>query len=384
MILYQNAIGPTPDILKPAEADLLRQTSGAEVIWCGRGATALCWAYEAARRLRTVGAPAEIIMPAICCSVPANAALSVGIQPRFADCDPETGMVTVESVAACYTPSTCAVVFVHLFGQTADLEPLADWCHGKGVVLIEDAAQAQGAVLPDGQPVGSVGACCVYSFNESKILECGGGALLVQDAPLWEAVRETAQTGLLRAELSPAEAAIHEYSYRNTLNGLVGLCRQHPESIRAISEGFLHFRGLYDGLYRCSLQDPGALAQAWGQLPGILQRRKEKAEIYAERLDGGPWRLLNGWRQSGVCFRYSLLVDFPQRLVAFSDSIRRTGFHVSNLYWPVNQLVKPDDDCPRADALARAVVNLWVDDSVDAAWTGRCADALWESTDLLS
>src|ERR1035441_3469116 len=112
----------------------------------------------------------------ISCATPANASLLAGVTPRFADIDPRTGMPTLQNIQQCWTPQTCAVVFIHLFGQTADLRSLAEWCRARNVLLIEDMAQALGARLPDGTAAGSVGDLSVYSFNPTKILECGGGA----------------------------------------------------------------------------------------------------------------------------------------------------------------------------------------------------------------
>jgi dTDP-4-amino-4,6-dideoxygalactose transaminase len=132
----------TDQILQSVEADLLRQTGGVAVQWYGRAATALYRAYQIARRLAGNAQHAEVILPSISCATPANTALLSGITPRFADIDPATGMPALESIEQRWTPRTCAVVFIHLFGQTADLGPLAEWCRAKNIVLIEDLAQA--------------------------------------------------------------------------------------------------------------------------------------------------------------------------------------------------------------------------------------------------
>jgi hypothetical protein len=68
-------------------------------------------------------------------------------------------------------------------------------------------------------------------------------------------------------------------------------------------------------------------------------------------------------------------VNFPDRLVPFSEAVRRDGFHVSNLYWPVNDFFRPTDVCPNADLFARRIVNLWVDNTVDPDWVERCANS---------
>jgi hypothetical protein len=62
--------------------------------------------------------------------------------------------------------------------------------------------------------------------------------------------------------------------------------------------------------------------------------------------------------------------------VEFSEAVRRDGFHVSNLYWPVNDFFNPRDVCPNADQFARRIVNLWVDKTVNTQWVERCAESV--------
>ena len=124
------------------------------------------------------------------------------------------------------------------------------------------------------------------------------------------------------------------------------------------------------------MKDPEALAAAWPQLEQKSRHRYQNARQYDEVLAGGPWELIRQWQQSGVCWRYSLLVDFPEKLVDFSEAVRRDGFHVSNLYWPVNDFFRPGDRCPNASQFARGVVNLWVDGSVDETWVRKCAESV--------
>jgi dTDP-4-amino-4,6-dideoxygalactose transaminase len=376
MIVHTNRISPTPESLHPVETDLLQKVGGSAVVWCGRAATALYWAYRLAQSSDAEIGPGEVIVPAISCATPANVALLAGLTPRFADVNPETGLISLERAQARWTPRTRAVVFIHLFGQTADLRPLADWCRNKNIVLIEDVAQALGARLPDGRFAGSGGDVSVYSFNKTKILECGGGALLLNSRKLSQRFEEVLHGYPLPPELDAETSAALAQSYRNLHHALVALFRLRASD--GLSNLFLGVRPTYQSLFLRSMKEPAALSRAWQGLPALLERRYRKAEVYAKKLLGGPWQLLNAWRESGVCWRYSLLLNFADPLAAFSESVRRDGFHVSNLYWPVNQFFCPDDVCPSADAFARRVLNLWVDDSVDADWVQQCGDSLWK------
>jgi len=373
VIVTTSGLDATPPVLRPIEASLLDAVGGGELLWCGRGATALYWAYRAVAAAKPAPEPAEVILPTMACTTPADAALLAGLRPRFADADPATGLVALPAIAARWTPQTRAVVFVHLYGQTAALGPLREWCHARGVALIEDAAQALGARLPDGSPVGSVGDLCIYSFTRTKILESGGGALLARASAYREALAAALRGPAPPLQLEDDDLALLALSQRNLHHALVALRRLR--AIPAPAPLLSALRASYDRLYLRGMRDPAALAAAWGGLPAALAQRRRAAEEYAERLQGGPWRILDGWRASGVCWRFSLLLDSPEPLVAFSDALRQDGFHVSNLYWPVHEFFAPDDDCPAAEAFARRIVNLWVDPGVSLDWVRRCADS---------
>lgn len=372
----------TNEVLQTVEADLLRETRGVAVEWYGRAATALYRAYTVARKLVPSDQSAEVVLPSISCATPANTALLAGLTPRFADVDPTTGMPTLEHIQARWTPRTAAVVFIHLFGQTADLRALAEWCQAKNILLVEDLAQALGARLPDGSAAGSVGDLVVYSFNPTKILECGGGALLIRSPKLLPLCVDLAESDPLPPEIDESHAKTLALSYRNLHHSLVALLR--TRSVDEVSGAFLKLQPAFRALYLHPMKDPAALTAAWKRLPQILDHRSNNATQYDETLSPGNWQRLSQWKQSGICWRYSLLVNFPDKLVDFSDAVRRDGFHVSNLYWPVNDFFRPDDHCSNADQFARRIVNLWVDQSVDRQWVRKCAESLLRNADRFS
>lgn len=373
MILQKERLLPTPPELWPAEDELRAALNGSSVFWCGRAATALLWAYEIARLVGDSVDIPEAIVPAISCLTPANAASLAGYRVRFADVDPQTGLVTLDTVRERWTPATRAVVFVDLFGQTADLNPLAAWCRENNLLLIEDVAQAQGARLPGGLPAGSGGEVAVFSFNPTKILECGGGALVARSARVREAL-DCSPISLPVSEIDSQSAVLLSESAGKLHRALVALRR--IEAAPNIAAAYLRLQAAYCGLYLRSLHRPVKLASAWASLPRLIEARARRAEVYASRLSGGPWRLLDGWRSSGVCWRYSLLVDFPEHLMSLSEAVRRDGFHVSNLYWPVNEFINPLDHCPHAEYFARRIVNLWTEEAVSVDWVEKCCSSV--------
>ncbi len=82
-----------------------------------------------------------------------------------------------------------AVILVHLYGQSADIDPISDLCAEHNIPLIEDAAEALGATYK-GKTPGTIGLCGIYSFNGNKIITTSGGGMLVSnDAQLVEKAR---------------------------------------------------------------------------------------------------------------------------------------------------------------------------------------------------
>ena len=108
-----------------------------------------------------------------------------GATPVFVDIDPITYNIDPAAAAAAITPRTRAIIPVHLYGQSADLDPLLDIAQRAGVPVIEDAAQAIGAAYK-GRMVGGFGRVGCFSFFPSKNLGAfgDGGLVTTGDATL--------------------------------------------------------------------------------------------------------------------------------------------------------------------------------------------------------
>ena len=102
-------------------------------------------ALHLALRALRIGLGDEVIVPANTFVATVEAILLAGAEPRFADVDPQTLLMTPATMAAAWTPRCRAVAVVHLFGQMAEMGPLASAASQLGLVIVEDAAQAQGA-----------------------------------------------------------------------------------------------------------------------------------------------------------------------------------------------------------------------------------------------
>jgi dTDP-4-amino-4,6-dideoxygalactose transaminase len=130
-----------------------------------------------------IGSGDEVVTSTYSFFATAGSIVRVGARPVLVDVDPVTFNVDPDRMAAAITPRTRAVMPVHLFGLSADLEPVVSAARRAGVPVIEDAAQAIGATY-HGRPVGAIGDIGCFSFFPSKNLGAFGDAgLLTTEDP---------------------------------------------------------------------------------------------------------------------------------------------------------------------------------------------------------
>ena len=137
----------------------------------------------------------EVICPTLTFSATINPVLYERAKPVFIDCEAQSWNMAPALLAEAVEDRIKrgrrpkAVVLVHIYGQSADIAPIAATCARHGLPLIEDAAEALGATY-GGKAPGSFGLCGVHSFNGNKIITASGGGMLVSnDAQLIEKAR---------------------------------------------------------------------------------------------------------------------------------------------------------------------------------------------------
>ena len=137
-----------------------------------------------------VGPGDEVITPPMTFMATAEAITYAGAKPVFVDIDPKTYTIDVTKIEAAITPRTKAILPVHLFGQSADMDPILALAKKHKLVVIEDAAQAQGT-LYKGRKAGSIGQAGSFSFYPGKNLGAWGeaGAVTTSDPALRDALQ---------------------------------------------------------------------------------------------------------------------------------------------------------------------------------------------------
>jgi dTDP-4-amino-4,6-dideoxygalactose transaminase len=115
----------------------------------------------------------------------AEAVSMCGARPAFVDIDHQTYNMSPDLLAKAITPRTKAVIPVHLFGQTADMDPILEIAKAHRLFVVEDACQAHGAEYK-GKPAGCIGDVACFSFYPGKNLGAYGeaGAVVTNNAEL--------------------------------------------------------------------------------------------------------------------------------------------------------------------------------------------------------
>jgi len=285
----------------------------------GNGTDALELALEAAG----VGDGDEVILPANTFAATAEAVTRVGAQPVLVDCTDDY-LISVEGVADALTSRTRVVAAVHLYGQAAPVEVLRDVV-GEDVLILEDAAQSQGA-RRNGMRAGGLGNITGTSFYPGKNLGAFGdaGAVLTDDAALFDTVRKLRNHG---------GAAKYEHS-------LVGR------------------NSRLDGIQGAVLSAKLAHLDEWNQL------RRDAADRYAELLGRDERVQLPLVAEGNEHVFHLYVVRVPERdrvLAELADAGIGAGIHYPapvHLLPAFGFLGRGSGSLPRAEQHAREIVSL--------------------------
>ena len=204
-------------ILGPEVAAFEKEFAGycgaAEAVGVNSGTSALHLALLAAG----IGPGDEVITTPFTFVASAATIVYTGARPVFVDIDPASFNIDVTRIEAAMTPRTRAIMPVHLFGQTADMDPIMDIARRHGLVVIEDAAQAHGAEYK-GRRAGSIGEMGCFSFYPGKNLgACGeGGAVTTNNTEYAHKIRMLRDWGTERKYVHELKG----YNYR--MEGMQG------------------------------------------------------------------------------------------------------------------------------------------------------------------
>jgi perosamine synthetase len=171
-------------------------------------------ALDVAVELSGVGPGDEVILPSFTIISCVTQVVRAGATPVFVDSEPVTWNADIPKLLERIGPRTRAIILPHLYGLPADIGPVEEVAQERGIVLIEDAAEAHGQSVA-GRPCGSFGAMSMLSFYPNKLITTGeGGMLLTDSEELAERARRLRNLGF-----RPERRFVHEelgWNYRMT------------------------------------------------------------------------------------------------------------------------------------------------------------------------
>jgi dTDP-4-amino-4,6-dideoxygalactose transaminase len=215
-------------------------------------------ALHLALKLVGVGVGDEVFCSSLTFSASANPIAYLGAKPVFIDSDRTSWNMDPDLLVAALAQKAKlgklpkAVILVHLYGQSADIDPILKACEQYGVPMIEDAAEALGA-LYKGKSPGTFGKIGIFSFNGNKIITTSGGGMLVSEDP---AITSKARFLATQARDSAPHYQHSEIGYNYRLsNVLAGIGRGQLMVLKDRVNSRRHNCEVYE--------------QALGQIPGI-------------------------------------------------------------------------------------------------------------------
>ena len=171
----------------------------------------------------------EVIIPSFTWVSTGNVVLMNNLVPKFADIEPDTFNISIESIKSLITEKTVAIIAVHFAGLPCDLEALDAICKENNLLLIEDSAECIGGSW-NGTIAGSVGMGCFSFYPTKNITTCEGGMLVFSDSALEAKVRALSAHGISKSALD--REVIRDAWYRHA--DIVGKNYRMPNPLAAL------------------------------------------------------------------------------------------------------------------------------------------------------
>lgn len=281
----------------------------------------------------------EIIVPSLTFIATSNAVKYCGATAVFADCDPETWCISVESIERMITPRTVGILPVHLYGHPADMKAIRDLADLHGLWVVEDAAEAFGADV-EGRRVGAWGEAATFSFFGNKIITTGeGGMVTTCDDRLADKMR------LLRGQGFDANKRywhnVIGYNYRMTnVAAAIGVAQME----------------------RCE---------------ALLAHRRRIAKRYSWKLAGLPGCTLpiEQPEMTHAWWMFTMLLDRPEHREPVTKALAADGIETRPVFYPVHEMppyrdAPADGGCPVTTSVSYRGISLpsssyLTDDDVD-------------------
>lgn len=251
-----------------------------------------------------IGKGDEVIIPSLTFVATANSVTYAGAKVVLADVSEETWTLDLDKLESLITPRTRAIIAVHLYGHPCDMDRLLEIARGKGIKVIEDAAEAHGSKYK-GETVGALGHAGCFSFYGNKVVTTGEGGMVVTNN-----AEVDARVRFLRDHsMDPKRRYYHPevgYNYRMTnMQAAVGRAQMK-------------------------------------RIAGIIAAKRRVAKMYSERLHEIEGIVLppeKPWAKS-VYWLYTIVLDHSFGLASteLADKLKLDGIETRRVFVPMHLL----------------------------------------------
>lgn len=275
-------------------------------IMVNSGTSALQIALAALKEINGWDDGDGVICPALTFVATSNMIIDQKLTPQWVDVDPQTYTIDPHAIEDAITPTTKAIMVVHLFGLPCDMSPIIEIAKDYGLKVIEDSCESMG-VRYEGKPVGSFGDVACFSTYAAHIISTGVGGLAITDDPqIYEVMRSFANHGRNPAFMGFADSkAVNPEKYQDSQN--------HGDII----EKRFRFDRLGYSHRATQLEAALGLGQL-ERLDDIIQARKRNAAMLTANLRVTPFMQLPTVPRD----REHAFMMYP---IVLDDSIERKG-----------------------------------------------------------
>jgi dTDP-4-amino-4,6-dideoxygalactose transaminase len=289
-----------------------------------------------------IGPGDEVVTTPLTAAFTALAVSRLGATPVFADVEPETLTLSVESAESRITSRTRALMPVHLYGNAADIEGMLELASERGLALVEDACQAHGA-RQAGKFLGSFGRVGTFSFYPTKNLGAlgDGGMVVTRDEEL-------------AAKLKRLRNGGQSSRYRHDEFGVNSRLDEIQAAVLRVKLSYLEVKN---------------------------ERRRELSRIYERALEGAPVRPV-AVRDGCTSARHLFVVRSPHR-DALAAHLKERGIETL-IHYPIpthrmkaySSLGQEEGSCPNAERACGEILSLPLHPALSPETVERVADAI--------
>jgi dTDP-4-amino-4,6-dideoxygalactose transaminase len=315
--------------------------------------------------LRSLQCPgAWIAVPPTVCPNVVAAVLAADCRPHFVDIERGSLGVDPEELRRDIT-GVRAVIAVHAYGQPCRIADIVSVCRPAGVLVIEDCAQADGAADECGRPVGTLGDIAVFSYGAGKIIDLGGGGIIL------------ANTSKIRDELCKfcqgVASSVAIDAARMALDGMNQTYKQlynecYPSALSSHRLAFAEMlRAVAAGLTAAEPRRRNEIMAARrSRLGDTIRLRRSKQAVYRARLNGVDGIQFLPTSQNGAPWRFNIWLDASLRnhilRSMLKDDMKISSWHPDIRPFLPEGLYRSGSALPNSAWLGDGVLNLWLDD----------------------